>query len=308
MKMIAGGVATAGMAAALFFGSILFMGASSTNGGSTSQAPPSVLALKTIPASYRAAYQHAATLCPGLSWTVLAAIGEVETNQGGGGTNPAQTSPAGAEGPMQFMPATFAAYRLPDEDDINSIQDAADTAARFLCANGASNPATLSEAIFAYNHLASYVADVLSWAARYASDAVVASATTAEVVAATTLSGITVMPPTPVEPGAPYPTSGFPFGQCTWWAALNVPVSWSGNAWQWWANSPASRHSATPAPGDIVVYGPDYPGSNGYGHVAVVIGAQSADRFEVSEMNELGLSIVDERASDASYVEGFITA
>ena len=85
-----------------------------------------------------------------------------------------------------------------------------------------------------------------------------------------------------------------------------MPVTWSGNAWQWWANSPMSRHSSVPAPGDIAVYGPNYPGSDGYGHVAVVIGVQSANQFEVSEMNYLGTGIVDERTSDAAYVLGFI--
>lgn len=308
MKAIAGGVFASGLAAALLFGSIVLLGVPSRTGSATSHAQPSAIALKTIPASYLAAYQHAAALCPGLSWTVLAAIGEVETGQGGGGVNPAQVSPAGAEGPMQFMPATFAAYHLPREGDIDSIQDAADSAANFLCANGGGNQATLPDAIFAYNHLASYVADVLSWAARYASQAVVTIPTTSvngRVVAE--LSGIKVTSLTPIEPGAPYPTTGFPFGQCTWWAALNVPVSWSGNAWQWWANSPASRHSSTPARGDIVVYGTDYPGSNGYGHVAVVIGVKSANQFDVSEMNFVGTGIVDERTSDASYVLGFIT-
>ena len=305
MKVIAGAVAAAGLAAALLFGSIVLLGAPSMSGSSNPQQQPSSLALKTVPASYLLAYQHAATLCPGLSWTVLAGIGEVETGQGGGGTNPAQVSAAGAEGPMQFMPATFAAYHLPGEDDINSIQDAADAAARFLCANGGGSPSTLSQAIFAYNHLASYVTDVLSWVAQYGRQVVVAAAT-AVVGGVAAVNGIKVMSLTPVEPGAPYSTAGFPFGQCTWWAALNVPVSWSGNAWQWWANSPASRHSSAPAPGDIAVYGPNYPGSDGYGHVAVVIGVQSADQFEVSEMNYLGTGMVDERTSDDSYVLGFI--
>ena len=53
--------------------------------------------------------QDAAATCPGLPWTVLAAIGTVESDNGQstlagvhGGANP-----AGAEAPMQFEPATF---------------------------------------------------------------------------------------------------------------------------------------------------------------------------------------------------------
>lgn len=306
MKVIAGAVIAAGLVGALLFGSLSLVAAPSSSGASNPETQPSILALQTIPANYLSAYQHASTLCPGLSWTVLAAIGEVETAQAGGGTDPARVSPAGAEGPMQFLPATFAAFHLPGEGDINSIQDAADAAARFLCANGGGTLSTLSSAVFAYNHLASYVADVLSWASRYASSGGVAAASAAVAGGVAPISGIKVTSLTPVESGAPFSTGTFPFGQCTWWAALNVPVSWSGNAWQWWANSPPSRHASAPAPGDIVVYGPNYPGSNGFGHVGVVIGVQSANEFEISEMNFTAVGVVDQRTSDDSYVLGFI--
>ena len=48
----------------------------------------------------------AAQYCPGLSWTVLAAIGEIES---GDGANEGPSS-AGAEGPMQFIPSTWAIW------------------------------------------------------------------------------------------------------------------------------------------------------------------------------------------------------
>ena len=48
----------------------------------------------------------AATYCPGLSWTVLAAIGQIES---GDGANEGPSS-AGAEGPMQFLPSTWAIW------------------------------------------------------------------------------------------------------------------------------------------------------------------------------------------------------
>ena len=48
----------------------------------------------------------AAKYCAGLSWTVLAAIGEIES---GDGANEGPSS-AGAEGPMQFLPSTWAIW------------------------------------------------------------------------------------------------------------------------------------------------------------------------------------------------------
>jgi hypothetical protein len=70
---------------------------------------PSRQALAEIPASYLQAYMQATATCPGLPWTVLAGIGQVESDQGRNTT----TSPAGAVGPMQFLPATFARYDQP---------------------------------------------------------------------------------------------------------------------------------------------------------------------------------------------------
>jgi len=60
-------------------------------------------------------YQEAAMTCPGLSWTVLAAIGTVESGNGTSDLPGVHSGAnyAGAEGPMQFEPATFAAYGTP---------------------------------------------------------------------------------------------------------------------------------------------------------------------------------------------------
>ena len=82
---------------------------------------------------------------PGLPWTVLAAIGTVESDNGQS-TLPGVHSganAAGAEGPMQFEPATFAAYDEPvppggaDPPSPYDPTDAVYAAARLLCANGA---------------------------------------------------------------------------------------------------------------------------------------------------------------------------
>jgi membrane-bound lytic murein transglycosylase B len=127
--------------------------------------------LKVLPpsAQYLSLYKAAAGSCPGLSWTVLAAIGQVES---GHGRNPS-TSTAGAMGPMQFMPSTFAAYAVDgNSDGSKSIMDPADaifSAAHYLCANGAGrSPSALAKAIFHYNHAAWYVAMVLKLSGLYA--------------------------------------------------------------------------------------------------------------------------------------------
>ena len=120
-----------------------------------------------IPSLMLGLYQQAAPTCPGLPWEALAGIGRVETDHG---RNTAVSS-AGAEGPMQFMPATWAEYGVDVHGtgvpDINDPADAVFAAARLLCADGASSPAGLPGAIFAYNHSDEYVAEVLGWAAAY---------------------------------------------------------------------------------------------------------------------------------------------
>ena len=128
--------------------------------------------LKVLPASpeYLKLYHRAAAVeCPGLSWTVLAAIGQVETGHG----RDTSTSYAGAMGPMQFMPATFEAYAVDgDNDGVTDIMDPADaifSAANYLCSNGAATgPNALANAIFLYNHADWYVQMVLTLAKLYA--------------------------------------------------------------------------------------------------------------------------------------------
>jgi cell wall-associated NlpC family hydrolase len=148
---------------------------------------PSTLALSDIPPVYLALYMGAAQTCPGLPWGVLAGIGTVESNNGRS-TAPGVHSGAnhaGAEGPMQFEPATFAEYAVDGDDDgTPNIYDPADaiyTAAAMLCANGAASgtQAGISQAIFAYNHSQAYGTGVLTWAARYTVPAPTGAAATA---------------------------------------------------------------------------------------------------------------------------------
>ncbi|WP_243708655.1 lytic transglycosylase domain-containing protein [Actinomadura sp. GC306] len=119
--------------------------------------------------SYMDLYKQAAGTCPGLSWTVLAAIGQVESSHG----RDVGPSSAGALGPMQFMPATWKAYGVDgDRDgkaDIMNPYDAIPGAANYLCANGAGKGGKqLYNAIWHYNHAHWYVQKVLGLAKAYA--------------------------------------------------------------------------------------------------------------------------------------------
>jgi cell wall-associated NlpC family hydrolase len=137
--------------------------------------PPETSAAPTphpIPGNLLVDYQRAAAACPGLSWTVLAAIGTIESDNGQS-PSPGVTSgrnAAGAVGPMQFEPGTFAAYSRPvppggaDPPDPYDPLDATFAAARLLCANGAARAEGLRQAVFAYNHSGAYVAAVLGLA------------------------------------------------------------------------------------------------------------------------------------------------
>ena len=99
----------------------------------------------------------AAQNCPGLPWPVVAAIGKAETDH----NRAPGTSEAGAVGPMQFLPATWEEYQADGDGDgvadIEDEEDAIDGAVRLLCPNGGDDPATLQDAILAYNHSEEYV-------------------------------------------------------------------------------------------------------------------------------------------------------
>jgi hypothetical protein len=122
------------------------------------------------PASYLQLFQQsAARYCPGLSWTVLAAIGQIES---GDGSNMGPSS-AGALGPMQFLPSTWATWGItafgePGPPNIMDPYDAVPSAARLLCADGGGTSAGLAGAIYSYNHAGWYVTEVLALARQYA--------------------------------------------------------------------------------------------------------------------------------------------
>jgi hypothetical protein len=143
----------------------------------TPLAPPSQLANVDIPADYLALYRQATAHCPGLSWSILAGIGKVESDHGRTRLPGVRSgwNHAGAAGPMQFGigvgRAGNAWRRFGGDDDHDgrvSVYDPGDAipaAARYLCDAGA--PHRLDAALYAYNPSLAYVARVKRWAARY---------------------------------------------------------------------------------------------------------------------------------------------
>jgi membrane-bound lytic murein transglycosylase B len=92
----------------------------------------------------------------GVPWTYLAAIHLVETRMG----RIRGTSTAGARGPMQFLPSTWALYG--DGGNINDPRDAILAAARLLRHNGA--PGDMAKALWHFNPSDNYVRAVTEYA------------------------------------------------------------------------------------------------------------------------------------------------
>ncbi len=125
------------------------------------------------PSSYLQLFQEsAAQYCPGLSWTVLAAIAQIESADG----QNEGPSTAGALGPMQFLPSTWQTWGTDGFGDTGTPNimnpfDAVPSAARLLCADGAASGGQgLRTAIFDYNHASWYVDEVLTLAGEYAQE------------------------------------------------------------------------------------------------------------------------------------------
>jgi len=121
-----------------------------------------------IPADYLVLYVQAADQHK-IDWAILAAIGKIESDHGRIQGGRCATSSAGARGPMQFMPATWARYGK--GGNICDPRDAIPAAARYLVASGA--PSDYRRAIFAYNHAGWYVNKVMKQAEQYRAMAVV---------------------------------------------------------------------------------------------------------------------------------------
>ena len=200
----------------------------------------STLASDGIPVVASLAYQHAAdlanqrTVSCGIPWTLLAAIGRVESDHGrfagslllanglstpriigialnGVGTGLVLDSDHGlldgdavydhAVGPMQFIPSTWAQYATDGNGDgvadPFNIYDAAAAAGKYLCNAGTDlrTRAGKIRAVLAYNHSDSYVASVLDLEATYAGTPIIVEPAPATPILSASLP--------PVNPGVP---------------------------------------------------------------------------------------------------------
>lgn len=93
----------------------------------------------------------------GVSWQLLAAVNYVESDFG----RLREASVAGAQGPMQFMPSTWATY---GRGDVHDPEAAILGAARFLRAAGA--PGNERAALYRYNPSWAYVDAIERYAGR----------------------------------------------------------------------------------------------------------------------------------------------
>jgi cell wall-associated NlpC family hydrolase len=243
---------------------------SSTGTGAGEGAQPAGVEPGTaVPATWLSLYQQAGSTCPGLPWSVVAAIGTVETNSGHS-TAPGVWSganSAGAEGPMQFEPATFAAYATVGPQGALPASpydpvDAVYTAAAMLCANGAGSPSTLRAAVGDYNHSDVYANTVLTLSMALQENPTISGT----VVAA--LSFAAAQLNTPYLWGGTG-TGGFDCSGLVQAAYRRAGVSLPRVAQSQFDAGPAVVSGTSVEPGDLVFFG---TGPTGVDHVGLYVG------------------------------------
>lgn len=196
--LVASGSRTAGAATALAVTAVLGLAAMTSlmpglldEDCASPSAVPSEHASSTIPSDYLELYRQAGAAYK-IPWTVLAAIGAIESDHGRSSA-PGVRSGVNAfgccAGPMQFNltngpPSTWQTFRVDgDHDDDMSPYDPADaihSAGRYLRVLLAGARGEIARAVYGYNHSQAYVTDVLARARQYADtpdDALVAVTT-----------------------------------------------------------------------------------------------------------------------------------
>ncbi|MDQ3353417.1 MAG: lytic transglycosylase domain-containing protein [Actinomycetota bacterium] len=118
--------------------------------------------VEPAPAAELRAYYEEGEAVYGVPWEYLAAVNLTETRMG----RIRGLSSAGAQGPMQFIPSTWASY---GQGDINDPHDAILSAARYLAANGGGS-GNLPNALYRYNPVSWYVNAVTAYAEQMVAD------------------------------------------------------------------------------------------------------------------------------------------
>ncbi len=198
----------------------------------------------TVLAAYRKAEANLAAAKPSchLPWWLVAGVGRIETGHAFGGRVDANGNTRGrimgplldgsmpgtavirdtdggkwdgdatfdrAIGPMGFLPGSWTEWGRDGNGDgvadPNNVFDAATAAGYVLCSVGdLSNPATMAKALLRYNHSASYVNIVLTWAAAYR-DGVTPTADSTGSVPAPAKPSATPPPASTPPPSSPTP-------------------------------------------------------------------------------------------------------
>jgi cell wall-associated NlpC family hydrolase/N-acetylmuramoyl-L-alanine amidase len=287
-------------------GGLMFSTASSCSSGSTTTSQPaaSTAASDSIPSDYLGLFKSIGAQFK-VPWVILAGIGKVESDDGRT-TLPGVHSGSnafGAAGPMQIgiggastntwggapvHPASEHVNGVATDangDGTASVYDPADAiagAARYLLEHGVLT--NVAGAVFAYNHLNSYVQAVLGWANLYAkggyqvSQATSGSATSClpQVVVASSSYAAQAIDFARAQIGKPYLWGGtgpdaFDCSGLTMMAYRAAGIDVPRTADQQWLWGPRITPSQV-QPGDLVFFAGADGTAKSPGHVGIVIG------------------------------------
>ncbi len=254
--------------------SLLGGGSAAASEAATTEIPPAMLAL----------YQQAAASCPGLPWSVLAAIGTVESDNGTSTLPGVHTgaNSAGAEGPMQMLAASFAAYDTPvppggaTPPSPYDPADAVYAAARMLCADGARDGADIEAAVFSYDHATWYVDEVLALAQSYGETA--AQTVTAASAGGAALDWALAQVGTPYVWGGETPGVGFDCSGLTQAAYRAAGISLPRSAQAQYDAGPLVPGGQPLQPGELVFFGESVTAVD---HVGIYVGVQDGQSVMV---------------------------